>query len=47
VDSSGEAALYDSDSKHTIPSLIGHLAEIEKAATVAASLFSATSFFVC
>jgi hypothetical protein len=33
VDSSGEAVSYDSDSKQTISSLVGHLVEIEEAAT--------------
>jgi hypothetical protein len=47
VVSSGEAASYDSDSKQTIPGPVKHLAEIEEAVALAASLFSATSFFVC
>src|SRR6266480_5306383 len=40
VVSSGEAASYDSDSKQTIPGLVGHLAEIEEAVALAASPFS-------
>ena len=47
MDSCGEAVSYDSDSKQTISSLVGHLAEIEEAATLAVSLFSSTSIFVC
>ena len=41
MDSCGEAVSYDSDSKQTISSLVGHLAEIEEAANATASPSSA------
>jgi hypothetical protein len=47
VVSSGEVASYNSVSEQTIASQVRHLAEFKEAVALAASFFSATSFFAC